>query len=559
MKKILSFTLSLIMILSLFVSCANDENSETSSISEQEMEQGENNSAQEMYYDTIELSKSDFLEIPPTNILLYGYVDFESYLTEDALEKVDESLLEGKVAVLCYLKSGFEITGFKKIEYFNSKPKIICENTSYYPYDIFATEYNPDRIIAVLVPSNEIPKGLVNVDFGAEPTSGYASMRMMHAPQLGNEEKLFVFNTNKELLDFEEQNNISHLNYAGYAPNEKYVILLHYMPITHHNQTFVKYQNFEKSGDNTFTIERFEIYNGEVGDSNNSSSLFYVRVPRTEFAETEGLTGKVVTVRHTPSKLSLKERAASSYLSVLYTLEGEECEFDFLPSKHGTYMVLAKNEIEAAALGLVEDSINSIYYDNYVLVLYRYCESHEFKTVGFRNLRHEEGKYVLTVDEVKKDTATEEYKSLSYIVIPKTQIDKIEFRFELDSNEIEYYDFEKGKGSPSRERSYYMYHTYEDFVKDFSNEVDPQKFDTHFVLAVRRYKGMGFDYTIGYRNFYLRDNVIHITLDEGATYIGDAAIHEWFDIVFIPKELACLEYKLEISANLIHYNAVDGY
>ena len=70
---------------------------------------------------------------------------------------------------------------------------------------------------------------------------------------------------------------------------------------------------------------------------------------------------------------------------------------------------------------------------------------------------------------------------------------------------------------------------------------------------------MGFDYTIGYRNFYLRDNVIHITLDEGATYIGDAAIHEWFDIVFIPKELACHEYKLEISANRIHYNAVDGY
>jgi hypothetical protein len=222
--------------------------------------------------------------------------------------------------------------------------------------------------------------------------------------------------------------------------------------------------------------------------------------------------------------------------------------------------LLAKNEIEAKALGLENtERLNEIFYDNYVLLVYRYYESYGFKEIGFKNLKSKDGKNLLTVDEVKNDSASGEYKTLSYVIIPKEKIAETGFEFELKTNEIEYYDFEKGKGSPSRERSYYMYHTYEDFVKDFSNEVDPQKFDTHFVLAVRRYKGMGFDYTIGYRDFYLRDNVIHITLDEGATYIGDAAIHEWFDIVFIPKELACLEYKLEISANRIHNNLTDGY
>ena len=90
MKNTLSLILSLVMLLTLLAGCSNDEG-DSSSESEQEVEQSENLLETEIYYDTIELSKSDFLEIPPTNILLYGYVDFESYLTEDALEKVDES------------------------------------------------------------------------------------------------------------------------------------------------------------------------------------------------------------------------------------------------------------------------------------------------------------------------------------------------------------------------------------------------------------------------------------------------------------------------------------
>ncbi|MBQ8739450.1 MAG: hypothetical protein IJZ04_08135 [Clostridia bacterium] len=557
MKKILSFTLSLIMILSLFVSCANDENSETSSNSEQSAEQGGNNTIAELYYDTIELSKSDFAEYPSYNIL-YDYFELEAFLTQDALEKIDESVMEGNALILCNLKSGFEFVGFKKIKYFNSEPKIICENNSYYPYDIFASEYNPERIFGVVVPLSDIPKGISNMDFEPERTTGYAYTRKLHAPQLGNEEKLFIFNTDKELLDFEEQIGIAHS--GAVIVNERYVTLAHYMPITYHNQSFVRYQNFSKVSDNTFTIERFEMYNGEVGASNNSSSLFYVTVPRTEFFEGESLTGSVVRVVETTSKTTLKEPATSQYLSVLYTLKGEECDLEFLPQKHGTYMLLAKNEIEAKALGLENtERLNEIFYDNYVLLVYRYYESYGFNEIGFKNLKSKDGKNLLTVDEVKNDSASGEYKTLSYVIIPKEKIAETGFEFELETNEIEYYDFEKGNGSPSRERAYYMYHTYEDFVKDFSNEVDPQKFDTHFVLAVRRYKGMGVDYTIGYRDFYLKDNVIHITLDEGVTYLGNAKVYEWFDIVFIPKELACLEYKLEISANRIHNNAIHGY
>ena len=556
MKKILSLILSLVMLLTLLAGCSNDEG-DSSSESKQEVEQSENLLETEIYYDTIELSKSDFAEYPSYNIL-YDYFELEAFLTQDALEKIDESVMEGNALILCNLKSGFDFVGFKKIKYFNSKPKIICENNSYYPYDIFASEYNPERIFGVVVPLSDIPKGISNMDFEPERTTGYAYTRKLHAPQLGNEEKLFIFNTDKELLDFEEQIGIAHS--GAVIVNERYVTLAHYMPITYHNQSFVRYQNFSKVSDNTFTIERFEMYNGEVGASNNSSSLFYVTVPRTEFFEGESLTGSVVRVVETTSKTTLKEPATSQYLSVLYTLRGEDCSLEFLPQNHGTYMLLAKNEIEAKALGLeVKKSLNEIFYDNYVLLVYRYYENYGFEEIGFKNIRSKNGKNFLMVDEVKTDSASTEYKSLSYIVIPKKQIDNVYLEFELEANEIEYYDFEKGKGSPSRERSYYMYHTYEDFVKDFSNEVDPQKFDTHFVLAVRRYKGMGVDYTIGYRDFYLRDNVIHITLDEGVTYLGNAKVYEWFDIVFIPKELACLEYKLEISANRIHNNAIHGY
>ena len=182
MKKILSLILSLVMLLTLLAGCSNDEG-DSSSESKQEVEQSENLLETEIYYDTIELSKSDFAEYPSYNIL-YDYFELEAFLTQDALEKIDESVMEGNALILCNLKSGFEFVGFKKIKYFNSEPKIICENNSYYPYDIFASEYNPERIFGVVVPLSDIPKGISNMDFEPERTTGYAYTRKLHAPQL---------------------------------------------------------------------------------------------------------------------------------------------------------------------------------------------------------------------------------------------------------------------------------------------------------------------------------------------------------------------------------------
>ena len=111
------------------------------------------------------------------------------------------------------------------------------------------------------------------------------------------------------------------------------------------------------------------------------------------------------------------------------------------------------------------------------------------------------------------------------------------------------------------------YLEYKGLWQDYMNEetfnkISEETFNEYNLLAIYRRKGSSAGYDIGYKNFFVDGDGIHITLDEGEEYMGDCMIYEWYSMVLIPKSYFKNGYdydEIDICINLIHHNYKWGY
>lgn len=566
MKKLLSIILSLLMLLPLIASCEWLP-SPDDSLQEEPV--------QYSYYETIEFEK----EVMSKSYLSHGdvyssFADIAWQLDYKVSENLDESVFEGKKIIVCKttIKEGF--IGFKNIIWNGSEPIIQCEVSEPEVVEEAFGNIPYERAFLVLIPEQDLPYGFNNVEFSLTIAESYSYERVLHAPQLGDEEIVRVLKSDKDVTAFE--------NEYGLQPHDKtisdnYIVIAHYMPNGTYDEMNVRYANLKFVDDNTFTIDRVGVYNEKIGLEYELSALHYIFIPKNEFfQDKEDLKVSIINKSEFAKTEKFELNSAPlKYLEMLLLLEGDGCNKEWLPTEYGTHFELIETDVELKELS--GRSANSLFYENYVLAIYTYYENYDYRTIGFRNLRREYGRIILEVDEGRVYNSNGEFKSLAFVVVPKKIINEARIynntSFKLESNKRDFYYRIVGEDIlkeeipspyPVKEEPYYISETYEHFKTLWKNEVDPTLFETHFALAIYRYKGSSAGYTLGYSDFYIEDYKLNITKHEGVEYIGNDAEYIWYDILFIPKSEAPeldseAPYIIQTRTYSVHQNAIDDY
>ena len=612
MKKSLSLILSLICILTLFSACKQKQNADAVSTEEQtqsstdlntntntdtesttsstEPEQTvpndqETESDVRNYYQAYHLLSRDLKN--PLTVSEAGYAQYiESYaqlqqkIEKNALKSIDESIFsEHRVFLVSIASQEYErdVMGFWGIYEYNGSARINCDivSTELYEYDIvdkIESSYTDNNYL-VLIPREEceflrINSPGVTVNY----VSGGYSKTTVSDVNLGMNEQILVVNTNSELQELLSENGIT----KSASISESYIALWHYVPTKNPNCIKVSYQKGDFDG-STLEIVRTEYnMNTNYEHLDGPGTLHVVKIPKTNMAQLEDFNIIVTNREITSNTLKVENSDYTDYLPMIEVLYSSNCNLEFLPNEYGTYAYIAKNQEQLRALGKYADS--SLFSKYYVLVIYRYEENDTHTVIGYHSFKYDGGVKITVVEEKNKNELNQEYKSISYICVPKTELLLLEETkesdprmlmldesVELEKTEITYYDcvFDGGfYDYTSKYRSAYLSISFNAFKSewgDITPEITEQTFEKNIVLAVRRNKDGRYD-EIGYYDLYVDDNEINICLDvelDGNRLPNfDASNYKCYDFIIIPRTIFGNGTSLSLDTVNIHANVI---
>ena len=434
---------------------------------------------------------------------------------------------------------------------------------NYLPESDVLDEIDANKIFILVIPHRDIIGWVEDskINIVRNELTGYKIREVGNYENLGNEEKVFLFQTLDEQLNFEAENGISHINH-NYDSNM--MLLEHYIPKSYPNRKNRIYSNARINENGGYEVDCTTYYE-EIEDEINCGKLYYIKVPQrlaTELFPTVTLNSRNEVVERDV----LINTSYTDYLMTQNILYGDDCVGDFLPKEYGNYYSVARNLDELSKL-VPEGkwALSSDAFENgHILVIYRYYKNHNYETVGYHSLNVFENSIQITVDEYETSGAENEYKCLSYISIPtsiaKDLVENPKTAISVQSNKLEYYEFlgsvsgEKQPSNIENSCDIYVANYYDEFVdfwQDFVGDEIFQKisediFKTHFVVAVQAIREKRNAELIGYRGFYIEDEKMHITLDEIVSRGGFENLYDEFwvyepytnyEIILVPKEL----------------------
>ena len=553
----------------------SESESNLPSLPEKEMpiEQTVETKVSKTYYKSYQVNSRDLVD----EDLIYGrefcitipsYEELTEYIEETLMGEINEFLFQSNLVLLVNTgQSG--IIGFRNFglsnDSYRNEMNLYLDYTyvNYLPESDVLEEIDANKIFILVIPHRDIIGWVEDskINIVRNELTGYKIREVGNYENLGNEEKVFLFQTLDEQLNFEAENGISHINH-NYDSNM--MLLAHYIPKSYPNRKNRIYSNARINENGGYEVDCTTYYE-EIEDEINSGKLYYIKVPQrlaTELFPTVTLNSRNEVVERDV----LTNTSYTDYLMTQNILYGDDCVGDFLPKEYGNYYSVARNLDELSKL-VPEGkwALNSDAFENgHILVVYRYYKNHNYETVGYHSLNVFENSIQITVDEYETSGAENEYKCLSYISIPtsiaKDLVENPKTAISVQSNKLEYYEFlgsVSGKKQPSNiENScdIYVANYYDEFVdfwQDFVGDEIFQKisediFKTHFVVAVQAIREKRNAELIGYRGFYIEDEKMHITLDEIVSCGGIENSYDEFwvyepytnyEIILVPKEL----------------------
>ncbi len=553
----------------------SESESNLPSLPEKEMpiEQTVETKVSKTYYKSYQVNSRDLVD----EDLIYGrefcitipsYEELTEYIEETSMGEINEFLFQSNLVLLVNTGQG-GIIGFRNFglsnDSYRNEMNLYLDYTyvNYLPESDVLEEIDANKIFILVIPHRDIIGWVEDskINIVRNELTGYKIREVGNYENLGNEEKVFLFQTLDEQLNFEAENGISHINH-NYDSNM--MLLAHYIPKSYPNRKNRIYSNARINENGGYEVDCTTYYE-EIEDEINSGKLYYIKVPQrlaTELFPTVTLNSRNEVVERDV----LTNTSYTDYLMTQNILYGDDCVGDFLPKEYGNYYSVARNLDELSKL-VPEGkwALSSDAFENgHILVVYRYYKNHNYETVGYHSLNVFENSIQITVDEYEASGAENEYKCLSYISIPTSIANDLvknpKTAISVQSNELEYYEFlgsVSGKKQPSNignSCDIYVANYYDEFVdfwQDFVGDEIFQKisediFKTHFVVAVQAIREKRNAELIGYRGFYIEDEKMHITLDEIVSCGGieDSYDEFWFyepytnyEIILVPKEL----------------------
>ena len=525
------------------------------------------------YYKSYQVNSRDLVD----EDLIYGrefcitipsYEELTEYIEETSMGEINEFLFQSNLVLLVNTGQG-GIIGFRNFglsnDSYRNEMNLYLDYTyvNYLPESDVLDEIDANKIFILVIPHRDIIGWVEDskINIVRNELTGYKIREVGNYENLGNEEKVFLFQTLDEQLNFEAENGISHINH-NYDSNM--MLLAHYIPKSYPNRKNRIYSNARINENGGYEVDCTTYYE-EIEDEINCGKLYYIKVPQrlaTELFPTVTLNSRNEVVERDV----LINTSYTDYLMTQNILYGDDCVGDFLPKEYGNYYSVARNLDELSKL-VPEGkwALSSDAFENgHILVIYRYYKNHNYETVGYHSLNVFENSIQITVDEYETSGAENEYKCLSYISIPtsiaKDLVENPKTAISVQSNKLEYYEFlgsvsgEKQPSNIENSCDIYVANYYDEFVdfwQDFVGDEIFQKisediFKTHFVVAVQAIREKRNAELIGYRGFYIEDEKMHITLDEIVSCGGFENLYDEFwvyepytnyEIILVPKEL----------------------
>lgn len=553
----------------------SESESNLPSLPEKEMpiEQAVETKVSKTYYKSYQVNSRDLVDEDLIHgrefcITIPSYEELTEYIEETSMGEINEFLFQSNLVLLVNTgQSG--IIGFRNFglsnDSYRNEMNLYLDYTyvNYLPESAVLEEIDANKIFILVIPHRDIIGWVEDskINIVRNELTGYKIREVGNCENLGNEEKVFLFQTLDEQLNFEAENGISHINH-DYDSNM--MLLAHYIPKSYPNRKNRIYSNARINENGGYEVDCTTYYE-EIEDEINSGKLYYIKVPQrlaTELFPTVTLNSRNEVVERDV----LTNTSYTDYLMTQNILYGDDCVGDFLPKEYGNYYSVARNLDELSKL-VPEGkwTLSSDAFENgHILVVYRYYKNHNYETVGYHSLNVFENSIQITVDEYEISGAENEYKCLSYISIPTSIANDLvknpKTAISVQSNELEYYEFlgsvsgEKHPSNTENSCDIYVANYYDEFVdfwQDFVGDEIFQKisediFKTHFVVAVQAIREKRNAELIGYRGFYIEDEKMHITLDEIVSRGGFENLYDEFwvyepytnyEIILVPKEL----------------------
>ncbi|MBQ8739451.1 MAG: hypothetical protein IJZ04_08140 [Clostridia bacterium] len=553
----------------------SESESNLPSLPEKEMpiEQAVETKVSKTYYKSYQVNSRDLVDEDLIHgrefcITIPSYEELTEYIEETSMGEINEFLFQSNLVLLVNTGQG-GIIGFRNFglsnDSYRNEMNLYLDYTyvNYLPESAVLEEIDANKIFILVIPHRDIIGWVEDskINIVRNELTGYKIREVGNCENLGNEEKVFLFQTLDEQLNFEAENGISHINH-DYDSNM--MLLAHYIPKSYPNRKNRIYSNARINENGGYEVDCTTYYE-EIEDEINSGKLYYIKVPQrlaTELFPTVTLNSRNEVVERDV----LTNTSYTDYLMTQNILYGDDCVGDFLPKEYGNYYSVARNLDELSKL-VPEGkwTLSSDAFENgHILVVYRYYKNHNYETVGYHSLNVFENSIQITVDEYEISGAENEYKCLSYISIPTSIANDLvknpKTAISVQSNELEYYEFlgsvsgEKHPSNIENSCDIYVANYYDEFVdfwQDFVGDEIFQKisediFKTHFVVAVQAIREKRNAELIGYRGFYIEDEKMHITLDEIVSRGGFENLYDEFwvyepytnyEIILVPKEL----------------------
>ncbi len=578
MKRLISIILILLMLISLLTSCENEEaptttsSVESSSLSESSLPPDEIPQEEEpIYYEAIEITAEDILRkhycysgriFLNMNQLSQGMT--EEFMNEFLVTK--RSVFDENKLVICKIKADDSPIAFKSVDFYESCPYVMCEYDGSVAENMFGDD-GTYRMFLVIVPKGDIPSYYSNIHFKIEEPQhlnrGFQSQMVSYHPKLGSEDKLILFDNQHELENFEKEMGVNRtlLSNQGryYSVTNEYVVLVHYVAKRNYNESSISYKGLS-FGDNSFSLQRIVTYTNEIGVEHDVGLVYYIKLPRFDKFDNADIVGEIKSYKQVVSG-TVEPVEKKEHLLVANSYYSPYCDKDYLPSEYGTHFWLVKNGIEYEKM-TGRSANNPLFIDNYMIAIYRNYENYDYKPIGFKDFEVADGTIWLTVEEKSVFSNGEAHKDLHFVVVPRREIDESgikRFELELTSEKTDCYGCIEGIDAeapndvyPKKSEPLYIYQAYDEFAKDWLNEINPAIFDTHIALAIPQYAGSSAFQLLGYYDASIDGDKIVIHMDYFYEGWGDCMMHYWYDIVFIPKKEICISPDVDYQINLIH-------
>ena len=534
------------------------------------------------YYEMIVVKERDIKDTFFLEALSAYYIDSASVLSEiiesSAMSSVKTDIFDENLVYL--VNTSYEkVVGFKKLMPASEKLMITCEILDNNSSRVENLTEQDNLYYIVLVPKSEMMFNYhySNPEVNFIAKASYNSIRFKSNIEISENQEPKILYDNDELKRFCDSYGFG--RYTEISRKE-YFYIAFYERTERKNVINSIYKNAEIDETGQLKIDLDVYYENQKGHEYLSNSIYIVAIPLNCQTEMNSIilnrSEKIIKVS------KLKNYQYDDYLMLLDIQYREEAEqtkdvYRIIDSVE-EYEKESKNTLDSYAASRYKE----LFEKYYALMISTFIEDSDKDITGVKDLYIEQNTIRATVVEHQARLREGKYTRVVYVLIPRDELLGYEARMlniEIKTTEIDYYDY-VGEASivagsypnyTTKKEKAYLVDSFEEFKalwKDYASEavinsVSEKSFENHMILAIYRYKGSSADYNLGYHSFYIDSEGIHITLDEGITYIGNEMIYEWYDLILVPRELIfgidCDNIKIDVNFNSIHRQYNESY